>query len=116
MEVDSDEIHLGNHIYNYIYRKTLSEFVGGFNRRSNHIISNFNMCDSITLNHIHATYCTSMYGCQLLQDNAKYMYQLYVAWRKSIRRVFRLHSQTHNYIVSNLGGCIIERLDRRLTK
>ena len=27
-----------------------------------------------------------------------------------------LPSQTHNYIVSNLGGCIIERLDHRLTK
>ena len=74
------------------------------------------MCDSITLNHLHATYCTNMYGCELLQHNAKYMSQLYVAWRKSIRRVFRLPSQTHNYIVSNLGGCIIERLDRRLTK
>ena len=74
------------------------------------------MCDSITLNHLHATYCTSMYGCEFLQHIAKYMSQLYVAWRKSIRRVFRLTSQTHNYIVSNLGGCIIERLDRRLTK
>ena len=31
-------------------------------------------------------------------------------------RVFRLPSQTHNYIVSNLGGCIIENGDRRLTK
>ena len=96
--------------------KNISEFAGDFYRRSNHIISNFNMCDSITLNHLHATYCTSMYGCELLQHNAKYMSQLYVAWRKSIRRVFRLPSQTHNYIVSNLGGCIIERLDRRLTK
>ena len=74
------------------------------------------MCDSITLNHLHATYCTSMYGCEFIQHNAKYMSQLYVAWQKSIRRVFRLPSQTHNYIVSNLGRCIIERLDRRLTK
>ena len=57
-----------------------------------------------------------MYGCELLQYNAKYMSQLYVAWRKSIRRVFRLPSQTHNYVVLNLGGCIIERLDHRLTK
>ena len=31
-------------------------------------------------------------------------------------KVFRLPSQTHNYTVSNLGGCIIECLDRRLTK
>ena len=27
-----------------------------------------------------------------------------------------LPSQTHNYIVSNVGGCIIERRDRRFTK
>ena len=74
------------------------------------------MCDSITLNHLHVTYCTSMYGREILQHNAKYMSLLYVAWRKSIRIVFRLPSQTHNYIISNLGGCIIERMDRRLTK
>ena len=95
IEVVSDDIHFGNHIYNDVYKNNISEFVGDFYRRSNHIISNFNMCDSITLNHLHATYCTSMYGCELLQHNAKYMSQLYVAWRKSIRRVFRLPSQTH---------------------
>ena len=92
IEVVSDEFHLGNHIYNDIYRKQYYEFVGDFYCRSNHIISHLNMCDSITLNHLHATYCTSMYGCELLQHNAKYMSQLYVAWRKSIRRVFRLPS------------------------
>ena len=59
IEVVSDEIHLGNHnIYNDIYRNNISEFVGDFYRRSNHIFSNFIMCDSITLNHLHATYCT----------------------------------------------------------
>ena len=89
IKVVSDEIHLGNHIYN--------EFACDFYRRSNTIISNFNMGDSITLNHLHATFCTSMYGCELLQHNAKYMSQLYVAWWKSIRRVFRLSSQTHTY-------------------
>ena len=112
IKVVSDDIHLGNHIYNDIYRKKRSDLY----IRSNHIIRNFNMCDSITMNHLHATYCTSMYGCELLQHHAKYMYQLYVAWRKSIGRVFRLPSQTHNYNVLNFGGCIIERLDRRLTK
>ena len=116
IEVVSDKIYLGNHIYNDIYSKNISEFVGDFYRRSNHIISNFNMCDIIKLNHLHVTYSTSMYGCELLQHNVKYMSQLYVAWRKSIRRVFRLPSQTYNYIVSNLGGCIVECQDRRLTK
>ena len=56
--------------------KNISEFVGDFYRRSNHIISNFNMCDSITLNHLHDKYSTSMYGCELLPHNAKYMSQI----------------------------------------
>ena len=51
--------------------KHISEFVGDLYRQSNHIISNFNMCDSITLNHLHDTYCTSMYVCELLQTQFK---------------------------------------------
>ena len=64
IEVVSDVIDLGIHIHNDIYRKSISEFVGDIHTRINHINSNFNMCDSITLNHLHATYCTCMYGCE----------------------------------------------------
>ena len=42
------------------------------------------------------------------------MSKLYISWRKIIRYIFRLSPRTHNYIVSNLGNCIIGRLDRRL--
>ena len=84
IEVVSEENHLGNLINNDIYRRKKIWVVVDFYRRSNHIISNFNMCDSITLNHLHATYCTSMYRCELLQHNANYISQLYEAWRKSI--------------------------------
>ena len=44
------------------------------------------------------------------------MSNLYISWRKSIRYIFRLSPRTHNYIVYNLGNCIIGRLDRRLCK
>ena len=33
-----------------------------------------------------------------------------------MRRIIRLPNTAHNYIVSNLGHCVIERLDRRLFK
>ena len=35
---------------------------------------------------------------------------------KIICYIFRLSPRIHNYIVSNLGNCIIGRLDRRLCK
>ena len=44
------------------------------------------------------------------------MSKLYISWRKITRYIFRLSHRTHNYIVSNLGNCIIGRLDRRLCK
>ena len=87
-----------------------------FNIRSNHIRSNFSMCDSITLNKLHATYCNSLYGCELLNFKCSYISKIYVAWRKAVRRIFRLPPRAHNYIVSQLRNCIVVKLDRRLGK
>ena len=44
------------------------------------------------------------------------MSKLYISWRKITRYIFRLSPRTHNYFVSNLGNCIIGRLDRTLCK
>ena len=87
-----------------------------FERRSNHIILTFSICDSFTLMHIFSTYCESFYGCELFNFTKSYMSKLYISWRKIIRYIFRLSHRTHNYIVSNVGNCIIGRLDRRLCK
>ena len=40
----------------------------------------------------------------------------YLTLRNLICYIFRLSPRTHNYNVSNLGNCIIGRLDRRLCK
>ena len=74
------------------------------------------MCDSFTLRHIFSTYCESSYGCELFNFTRPYMSKLYFSWRKIIRYIFRLSPRTHNYIMSDLGNCIIGRLDRRLCK
>ena len=116
VEVVDNELHLGNRVYNDVYKKNVDEMVSDFYRRSNHVMSNFRVCDSFTLNNLHSTYCTSFYGIELYNFNSEYIKRIHVAWRKCIRNVFRLPSRTHNYIVSHLGKCIITRLDRRLAK
>ena len=44
------------------------------------------------------------------------MSDLYVAWRKVIRRISRAPYRTYNDIVIKLGGNTVSRLDRRLAK
>ena len=75
------------------------------------------MCDSQTLCHIFSCHSESFYGCELFNYSMSlYMSKLYVCWCKIIGDIYRLSPKTHNYIVSNIGNCIIERLDRRLCK
>ena len=82
-------------------------------RRSNHIIHNFSMCDTFTLKHIFSTYCESFYGCELFNFTKPYMSNF---MKENYMLYSRLSPRTYNYIVSDLGNCIIGRLDRRLCK
>ena len=116
VEVVDNEVYLGSRIYNDIYTSNIDEYVCDFERRSNHVIHNFAMCDSVTLSRIFSSHCESFYGCELFNHSKPYMSKLYVSWRKIIRHIFHLHPWTHNYIVANLGNCVIERLDRRICK
>ena len=116
VDVVDSEVYLGTKIFTNVYEKPIDELVCDFQRRSNHIVHNFKMCDSQTLCHIFSSHCESFYGCELCNYSMSYMSKLYVSWRKIIRHIYRLSPKTHNYIVSNIGNCIIVRLDRRLCK
>ena len=112
MIVVDSEMYLGKKLYNNIYKTQIDELVCDSERRSNHIIHTFSMCDSFTLKHIFSTYCESFYGCELFNLTKPDISKLFISWRKIIRFIFRLSPRTHNYIVSDLGNCIIGRLDR----
>ncbi len=116
VEVVSTEIYLGTHLNSDIYYRDIDCLVSDFNRRSNHLKSNFSMCDSVTLKSLHSTFCESFYGLELFDFAHHDISKLHVAWRVIVRRIFNLPPRTHNYIVSKLGGCIITRLERRLCK
>ena len=62
-------------------------FVCDFQRRSNHIVHNFKMCDSQTLSHIFSSHIESFYGCELFNYSMSYMSKLYVSWRKIIHYI-----------------------------
>ena len=93
-----------------------NEIVCDFERRSNHVVHNFKICDNQTLCRIFSSHCKGFYGCEMLNCNMSYMFNLYVSWREIIRLIFRLSQRTHNFIVSNIGNCVIVRFNGRLCK
>ena len=82
VDVVDSEMYLANKLYNNIYKTKIDELVYDFERRSNHVIQKFSMCDSFTLKHIISTYCESFYRCELFNFTKSYMSRLYISWRK----------------------------------
>ena len=60
------------------------------------IISDCRVCDSSTLDSLHRSYCKHMDGCELWDQNCKYVSDFKVAWRKIKRRLWGLPFKAHN--------------------
>ena len=113
--VESDK-HLGNYISTNIHDRNIIGSVSDLYQRSNWVISDFQACDSNTLDNLHRTYCMHMYGCELWDLNCNYVTDFKVAWRKIKRRIWRLPYRAHNVIVHSLSYDIDHQLDTRMTK
>ena len=99
-----------------IFDRAITQSVCAFNQSSNHLIADFSMIDSFSLHKLHSNYCMSLYGCELWNYNSRYINDMYLAWRKVIRKLFKLLYRTHNYLVCGIVECITVKLDRSLTK
>ena len=74
------------------------------------------MLDCFSLHKLHTTYCMSLYGCEIWNYISRYISEMCKAWRKMMRKLFKLPNKTHNYIVCGIVECISVKLDRRLAK
>ena len=110
------ETYLGNIISSDIFDRSILQSIYSFNTKSNHIIAGFSMLDCFSLHKLHSIYCMSLYGCELWNYNSKYVNDIFIAWRKVMRKLFRLPYRTHNYIICGVVECITVKLDRRLCK
>ena len=116
VHIVSKKIYLGNYISENIYDRSIKQTVCAFNAKSNQIISDFSMLDCFSLHKLHTTYCMSLYGCEIWNYNSRYIDEMFIAWRKIMRKLFKLPNRTHNYIVCGIIECISIKLDRRLAK
>ena len=74
------------------------------------------MLDSFSRCKLHTSFCMSLYGSELWNYNNRYIKEIYVAWRKTMRKLFKLPYRTHNYIVCGITEDISIKLHRRVTK
>ena len=116
VHIVSKEVYLGNYISENIYDRAIKQTACVFNAKINQIISDFSMLDCFSLHKLHTTYCTNLYGCEIWNYNSRYISEMFIAWRKMMRKLFNLPNRTHNYIVCGIVECISIKLDRRLSK
>ena len=64
VEVVDNDSHLGNYVATDLRDINITKHVCDL-YQSNNVISDFNACDSVTLDALHQTYCMHMYGCEL---------------------------------------------------
>ena len=111
------EKHLGNYVSTDIADRNIISDVGDLYQRSNLLISDFRVLDSITLNSLHKIYCMHMYGSESWNLNCRYVNEFKVAWRKVKRQIWILPSNTHNHVIIQiLTYNIDDQLDARMAK
>ena len=67
--------------------------------RTNNLIADFSYAESTTLSLLYNSYCMNVYGSHLWHLNNKSVESSIVAWRKTIRRIWRLNDRTHNALI-----------------
>ena len=83
------EKHFLNYVTTDIGGRNIIVNVYDLYQRSNLLISNFRVCDSMALDSIHKIYCVHMYGSELWNLNCSYVDDFKVAWRKVKRRIWK---------------------------
>ena len=72
----------------------------------NNVLCTFGKLDSYIMNRLFKVYCSSFYGCELWDLDNKYLTDLCIAWRKGLRRVWRLPNTTKGDMLAVISDSI----------
>ena len=98
--------HLGNELCPTNKNVLTLNAVNDLSCRLNNLLADFSHCDSKTLSVLFRTYCMNVYGSQIWAFNKTYLNKFYVAWRKAIRRIWKLPYRTHNNSLHLINLCL----------
>ena len=91
----------------YNYRYNIIDVVNELYKRTNYMLSDLSFTESCTVSNLFNSVCMNLYSCQTLRfNNKKHLKAIHVAWRKCIRRIWKLNSITHNDLLHNINNCL----------
>jgi hypothetical protein len=114
LSTSTSEIHLGSIFGNVNMKEQVDVVCQDFYRRVNNLLYKFRFCDSQTLYKLFKSYCMSLYGANLWNLESKHVETFYIAWRKCVRRIFKVPYQTHNELLP--GICNDMKIELQLLK
>ena len=98
--------HLGNIINSDLSdNDDINYKCGCFYQYVNRLIVLFGSLPSHIIDRLFHTYCSSFYGSQLWNLNGKFITDIYVAWQKSLRRVWNISNRNHTCLLPFISLC-----------
>ena len=92
--------HLGNYLSQDLSdERDIGFKKGRFYNSVNRVCALFGKMPSKIVNTLYSSYCTSFYGSQLWDFNSRFIKEMYIAWQKSIRRIWKLPYRTHTKLL-----------------
>ena len=73
--------------------------VASFTRAVNIMMADFGQLPACILSRLFYNFCCSFYGVALCNLNAPHIQQLYVAWRKAVRKVLKLDCRARSIML-----------------
>ena len=99
--------HLGNILSSISDIPIVDHAVNDIYKRTNCLLADFSFTDSKTLSRLFNTYCTNIYGSPLWKHfDRKLLEPFYIAWRKCIRRVWKIPFTSHNVLLPYIHNTI----------
>ena len=103
VKVVTEMKYLGNTISNSIHDPLVHHVKNDFICKVNSFLANFNNVSSYVKNSLFQQYCFSLYGSNLCMLDHNSMNDLRVAWRKAIRRLWKLPYTTHCKLLPDIA-------------
>ena len=97
---------LGVHLTNEISNKSIASTVHKFYGKVNSVLYDFENVPCHVKSKLLPTYCIDLYGSQLWNYSSIGVQSFYVAWRKTISRLWKLPNTTHCSLLPSMNDCI----------
>ena len=98
--------YLGTTLYSDVKLKHTPDVVRDLTVSLKKLFADFSFVDSSTLSRLFDSYCMNLYGSQIFRYNdIQSMELLYVTWRKSIRKIWKISPRSHCNLLHHINSC-----------